>query len=193
MKQEVSDMANAAQNSRIILTYEDYLKLPNDRNRYEILEGALIVTPAPTPFHQKVSRNLEFLLFSHIRKHKSGEILNAPIDVIFNEITVVQPDLVYLSREKGGILTGRGIEGAPDLIVEILSSSSLKYDRVSKFHAYARHGVEWYWIVNPDERTIEEYRLEEDQYKLSGAFVGSHKFRPGLFPDLEIDLSEVWD
>lgn len=185
-------MADPVRNRRVVLTYEDYLSLPNDRNRYEILEGELIVTPSPSLRHQEVSRNLLFLLFSHIKKKNLGRILYAPMDVILDNTTVVQPDLAFVSSQNDQICADRGIEGVPDLIVEILSAYSQKYDRMSKLQIYARYGVKWYWIVEPYEKTLEEYRLGEGFYDLLGTCRENEIFRPGIFPELEIDLSEVW-
>lgn len=185
-------MADPVFKKDAILTYEDYLSLPDDRNRYEILEGDLVVTPAPSPKHQMVSANLEFILLSHVKENKAGLILNAPIDVILNESTIVQPDIIFISGERREIITERGIEAAPDLVVEILSPGSSKFDRISKFQIYAKRGVRWYWIVNPDDETLEEYELVERAYRRTGSLVGKQIFEPALFPGLAIDLSEVW-
>jgi Uma2 family endonuclease len=185
-------MADALHNNRVVLTYEDYLSLPNDRNRYEILEGELFMTPAPSLKHQEVSRNLEFLLFSHIKTNNLGKIFYAPVDVILDESTIVQPDLAFISAGRDEVYSRRGIEGAPDLIVEIVSPGTLKFDRVSKCQIYARYGVKWYWIVNPDDRTLDEYELRENCYNLSGSYSGDMTFNPRLFPGLQMDLSEIW-
>jgi len=185
-------MADPLRKNRIVLTYDDYAVLPNDRNRYEILEGDLIVTPSPTTNHQRVSRNLGFILFSHIKKNSSGELLYAPMDVILDESTVVQPDIIFILKEHLHILSKRGVDGAPDLLIEIMSPSTVKYDRLSKKQLYARYGVRWFWIVDPDEKKVEEYEREGESYTLVAGRSEKDSFTPGIFPELTMDLSEVW-
>jgi Uma2 family endonuclease len=185
-------MADPMRNNKIVLTYDDYISLPNDRNRYEILEGELIETPSPTTNHQRVSRNLEFVLFSHIKHTNCGEILDAPMDVILDESTVVQPDIIFIAKERFHILSKRGVDGAPDLLIEILSPATAKYDRISKMQLYARFGVQWFWIVDPDGRKVEEFERDGESYTPKSAHSGKERFTPAIFPELTIDLSEVW-
>ena len=117
-----ADSRSAPTNSR--LTYEDYLSLPDDGRRYEILDGELAVTASPTTLHQRVSRNLEFLLHREVQARGLGEVFDAPVDVILDESTVVVPDLAFVSKDRSSIVGERAIEGAPDLTVEILSAST---------------------------------------------------------------------
>lgn len=177
---------------RIQLTYDDYVSLPADGRRYEILDGELAVTPAPTTKHQMVSRNLEWVLHGHAREMGSGTVLDAPIDVILSPVTVVQPDLLFVRSGREAIVKERGIEGAPDLIVEILSPSSMRQDRVVKAALYARSGVAHYWIVDPEARTVELYEIEAEAYRLIRKATAQDILRPPLFPGLEIDLGEIW-
>jgi Uma2 family endonuclease len=177
---------------RIKLTYDDYASLPRDGRRYEILGGELAVTPAPSSRHQMVLRNLAWVLHGHVRVRGLGNVLFAPIDVILSTTTVVQPDLLFVRSGREVVVTERGIEGAPDLIVEILSPSSARQDRIVKGALYARHGVRHYWIVDPEARGIELYELEEEAYRLIAKAAGEEPFSPSLFPGLEIDLGEVW-
>lgn len=176
----------------IRLTYEDYLQLPDDRNRYEILDGELAVTPAPAPEHQMVSRNLEWILHRYVTEHRLGQVLNAPIDVILGRTAVVQPDLLFLAAGRESLITERAIEGPPDLIVEIVSPSSADRDREAKAKLYARFGVRHYWIVDPEARTMDLYRLSGRGYRVVSRHRGGAKARPELFPGLEVDLSNVW-
>ena len=189
----MSAMPDRVPVGRIKLTYEDYASLPEDGRRYEILDGELAVTPAPSPKHQLVSGNLEWALRGHVRQKGLGTVLDAPIDVILSTITIVQPDLLFIRSDREAIVKERGIEGAPDLIVEILSPSSTRQDRVVKAALYARHGVGHYWIVDPEARAIELYELEEEAYRLAVKVAGGEILRPSLFPGLEIDLGEIWD
>jgi Uma2 family endonuclease len=175
------------------LTYEDYVELPDDGKRYEILDGELFVTPAPVPRHQRVSRNLQWILEGHIRSRRLGELFNSPIDLILSDTTVAQPDLLFIRGGRESIVTGRAVEGPPDLIVEILSPSSIRKDRKTKAMLYARFGIDHYWIVDPDGRTIEVYERDGDGYRLATRDEGDEIVRPSIFPGLEIDLREVWD
>jgi Uma2 family endonuclease len=177
---------------RIRLCYDDYVGLPADGRRYEILDGELFVTPAPSSRHQQVSINLAFLLVQHVRARHLGRILDAPIDVIFEPTTVAQPDIVFIRTERDAIVADRGIEGSPDLVVEILSPSSVRQDRITKAALYARFGVPYYWIVDPDAGTVELYELAGDAYRLVAKESGDARIRPALFPGLAIDLVEVF-
>lgn len=177
---------------KILLTYEDYLDLPNDRNRYEILEGELFVAPAPSPRYQLVSRNLQFAIHQFARQHTFGEVFAAPIDLILEATTVAQPDLVFVARDRLSIVTMKGVEGAPDLVIEILSPTTIKADRTTKARLYARHGIRHYWIVDPESRTLEAYELAGDVYRLIATAAGESLFSPGLFPGLTIPLADIW-
>jgi Uma2 family endonuclease len=173
-------------------TYADYCALPEDGSRYELLEGDLEVTPAPNLRHQKISRELTFVLLGHIKAADLGELFAAPVDVIFDEKTILQPDIIFVARERCAILSERGVEGPPDLVVEILSSTTSRKDRILKMRLYAKHGVKWYWLVDPDARTLEELNLVREHYSLTGACQSGESFTPGIFPGLAIDLRELF-
>lgn len=177
---------------RTILTYKDYEALPADGRRYELHEGELSVTPAPSPKHQQVSRNLLLLLHHHVKTHGLGEVLYAPIDCILSDITIVQPDIVYLETGRLSTITSRGIEGAPTLVIEIVSPSTIQIDRAVKFQLYARYGVPYYWIVDPDARSIEAYRLMEGTYQLTGRLEGSEPVSLPPFLDLALVPASLW-
>ncbi len=176
------------------LTYEDYVDLPDDGRRYEILAGELEVSPAPAPRHQGVSGNLLVILHAHVRERNLGSVYHAPIDVILARTTVVQPDLVYVATNREAIITERAIEGPPDLAVEILSSWSVSRDRGKKAGLYARFGIRHFWIADPRARLLDLYEVAERgrKYRLIGRYEGDVRLRPALFPDLEIDLGRVW-
>lgn len=177
---------------KIVLTYEDYLELPNDGNRYEILEGVLHVTPSPTTRHQRVSRNLQRVIDAFVFQNKLGEVFYAPLDVIFSNISITQPDLIYISNARKEIITDKNIAGAPDLVVEILSPATARTDKITKAQVYARYGVAYYWLVDPEENRIEEYRLEQDGFAPVSRAEGGILFRPEVFPGLTVDLGQVW-
>jgi|OM-RGC.v1.018329288 Uma2 family endonuclease len=176
----------------IILTYDDYLQLPDDGKRYEILEGVLHVTPSLTTRHQRVSRNLHFILHAHVTENNLGEVFFAPLDVVFSNISVTQPDLLYVSRERQNVITEKNIAGAPDLVVEILSPSTSGVDQVTKAQVYARYGVPYYWVVDPEGKTVDEFRLERGIYMPVRRWEQNAHFTPELFPGLVVELEKVW-
>ncbi|OHB99635.1 MAG: hypothetical protein A2Z57_09030 [Planctomycetes bacterium RIFCSPHIGHO2_12_39_6] len=145
-------------------TYGDYLQI-DDNNRYEIYKGELIMVPAPSSWHQRYSRNIEFLMWSYVKEKGLGEVLYAPLDVIFTEDNVYQPDIVFVSKENMHIIKDRGVFGAPDLIVEIISPGTAIYDVVDKREIYEGYGVKELWFVNPDEKAVEVLVLKDGVYK----------------------------
>ena len=177
---------------RIRLTYDDYVELPDDGKRYEILDGDLEVTPSPTTVHQRVSRKLLRILDDYVSDNALGEIFDAPTDVILAETTIVVPDLLFVAAARSSIIKRRAVEGAPDLIVEILSKSTARRDRTRKASVYARLGVPHYWLVEPDERYVETYAMGKRRYRRTGRVAGITKFCSEPFPDLVIDLAKVW-
>jgi Uma2 family endonuclease len=178
---------------RVILSYKDYAVLPADGRRYEIHEGELSVTPAPSPQHQRILGNLNEMLRQHIKARNLGEVFFAPIDCILGETTVVQPDLVYLDRTRIGGISQRGIEGPPTLVVEILSPTTMLIDRSTKLQLYARHGVPFYWIVDPEARTIEAYRLSANGYQLAGQATGAQPVTLLPFSDLILVPASIFE
>ena len=135
------------------LTYEDYRKTPDDE-RWELLDGELVMAPSPTTAHQKVSRTLVRIVEDFVTQMQLGEVLNAPLDVVLSNTTVVQPDLLFVSTERQHIVTDTNIQGAPDLVVEILSPSTTSRDWRIKMDLYAQHGVHEYWIVDPEGQRV---------------------------------------
>ncbi len=178
--------------TRAILTYEDYAALPADGRRCELHDGELSVTPAPSPLHQRVARNLLLSLQVHVRDRRLGEILSAPIDLILSKTTVVQPDLLFLAPGDGGAVTARGIEAPPTLVVEILSPGTAHADRDVKRRLYARHRIAHYWIVDPDGRRIEAHELAGPGYRLAATLEGAAPGALPPFPDLTLDPAAIW-
>ena len=177
---------------KIVLTYEDYVLLPNDRNRYEILEGELTVTPAPSTKHQTASGNLFVLLAHYIKQRDLGKLFYAPIDLILESTSVLQPDLLFVSKPRQRIITEKAIEGAPDLVIEILSPGTSRTDRVTKAQIYTRYGVPAYWIVDPEQEVIEIYLLEADGYRLAATLQGKIPMFAPPFKELEIAAGDVF-
>jgi Uma2 family endonuclease len=185
-------MALLAAPRPVYLTYEDYRRTPDDGRRYELFDGEIYVTPAPSTSHQRASRNLEFLLHQHVRQHRLGEIFDAPVDVLLDRGTVLQPDIVFVSRERSGMVSERGIEGPPDLVAEILSPATEEHDRGLKQQLYARHGVRHYWILDTNARSLSELVLTGGAYSVRATTIAPASARTAVFPDLDIDLGEVF-
>jgi Uma2 family endonuclease len=143
-------------------TYAEFARLPSDGNRYEVIGGELYVTPAPRPIHQEVLIALNVVLREFVVRHDLGWVLPAPVDVLFAEGEYVEPDIVFVRRERRGIITDRGIEGPPDLVVEITSDSTARMDRGVKLRQYAQFGVPLYWIADSKAKHVEVYRLLEN-------------------------------
>ena len=179
--------------AKAALTYADYAALPDDGKRYEILDGELFVTPSPTPQHQIVLGNLVSVLRDYVRRRGLGRILFAPLDVIFADTSVAQPDIVYLDHAKMSLMSGRGIEGGPPLLVEVLSPSTARTDRSEKFALYARYGVGFYWIVDPGARVLEAYRLDGASYVLIMRASEAAPCGPPPFDDLGLVVDSLWD
>lgn len=168
------------------LDYEDYAKLPDDGKRYELLEGDLLVTPAPNPLHQRVSKRLQRQLEAYFEERAMGEVFAAPIDVILTSRDVFQPDLVIARPDQ---ISARGIEGAPLLLVEIISPTTQDRDRVMKANRYAHLHVPHFWLVEPDLPRIECYRLQASTYELVIQAQGSASLAHPDFPGLSIQLA----
>ena len=126
-------------------TYEEYYRLNNEQ-RYEIIDGNLLMAPAPDTWHQSWIGALFIILDRHVRSRNLGKVFLSPVDVVLNSENSVQPDLVFLSSANLGIVQRRGIFGTPDLLVEMVSVSSMRRDRYEKKELYARFGVKEYWI-----------------------------------------------
>jgi len=170
------------------LTYEDYCLLPNDGKRYEIIDGELFVTPSPLRRHQKVLANLLYYLTEFVKKLDLGEVYPAPFDVVFSSFDVVEPDILYVSKARASVMTEKNIQGAPDLVVEILSESTAKIDRTTKLKLYARYGVAEYWVIDPASCSVEIYRLVPGGYELAAQLDSSQSLTSPLFLGFTLPL-----
>jgi Uma2 family endonuclease len=171
---------------------DDIWDAPEDGNTYEVVDGDLFVSPPPLEPHQRAGATLFGHVWSYVYPRRMGRVYFAPFGVVLDEENGVQPDLVYISNERMGIVVERGVEGVPDLVVEILSRSTQARDRGVKMRRYAKSGVPHYWIVDPRARTLEAYGLGENGYDLVGTFGPGTIFRPQLFPGLEIPIDDLW-
>lgn len=177
--------------TKLKLTYQDYVLLPDDGKRYEILDGDLYVTPSPTARHQKVSFNLELGLAQHVRAHKLGEVFHAPLDVILADDSIAQPDILFVSNERLPIVRD-WVYGAPDLVIEILSPGTRDRDRTLKRHLYARYGVRELWLVDPEARTVETFRLDPASETPPRRFADRDTLTSEVLPSLRLSLDTIW-
>ena len=142
------------------LTYEDYLLLPEDGRRHEIIDGEHYVTPAPLFRHQQIALSLAYAFRTHLAPSRAGVVIVAPFDVVLSESDVVQPDVMFVRTERRHIIRPKNIDGAPDLVIEILSESSRQRDLTIKRKLYESAGVAEYWLVDPDDERVTIYRRE---------------------------------
>jgi Uma2 family endonuclease len=132
-------------------------------------------------------------LRAHVRERRLGRIYIAPLDVILTESTIVQPDIIFVSGDRLEAFSSRGLEGAPTLAIEVLSPSTSRTDRGTKRELYARYGLPYYWIVDPEDRWIEVHDLARGADSVVSRFTGSAFASPPPFPGLLIDASSIWD
>ncbi|HHW06930.1 MAG TPA: helix-turn-helix domain-containing protein [Clostridia bacterium] len=175
-------------------TYQDYLEMPDEPGyRIEILDGILVKEPSPNVAHQRVSRRLQRILEDYFwQEDPEGEIFNAPLDVTFHDVTVVQPDLLYVAGTQKEIVQDTRIDGAPVLVVEVLSPSTTRKDRLQKLQIYQKAGVTHYWLVSPEEKTLECFQLRDGVYALVAGGLDDDVVEHPAFQGLSIPLSSLW-
>jgi Uma2 family endonuclease len=175
-------------------TYEDYVLFPDDGRRHELIDGEHCVTPAPVTKHQRISGNIFVILGTYVLKSKIGQLFAAPTDVVLSDLDVVQPDLLFIAKQRVSIITEKNIQGAPDLVVEIVSESSRKTDEMIKRKLYERYRVPEYWIVDPELESVKIYRLSDNGYsRIAELSVEANDMLTSpLFPDWQLPLSLIF-
>lgn len=177
-----------------LLTYEDYAALPADGKRYELVDGALVLMTGPNIRHQVILWNLSGALFNHMRQHPGGRVLFAPFDVVLDVHQVLQPDLLFVSDERKAVLTEANAQGAPDLVVEILSPGTMRRDRGRKRQLYAQYGVKELWIVHQSSRRVDVYRRGARGLLVRAIVVNSGgTLASPLLPGFELPLDELYE
>ena len=172
-------------------TYAEYLTLPVG-SRHQLIEGDLVMSPAPTRRHQTVVKRLFRVLDGFVNSRRMGEVYFSPIDVILSDEDVTQPDIVYISKGRAGLLAPEGVRGGPDLCVEVLSDRTEALDRGAKRVLYARHGVTEYWIVDPEGNTLDVYRLQEDAKASARRLLPADMLTTELLPGFSAPLADVF-
>ena len=166
--------------------------LDEGENRLEIMDGELVRTPSPEMDHQEVAADLGTSLSMFVREHDLGRVYFASTDVMFSDANVAQPDLLYISKERQHIRTQTSIQGAPDLIVEILSPSSARWDWGHKRELYARHGVREYWIVDPTNHLVTVMELQDGKLEIDQTVIADKTAHSSALEGFEIDLAEIF-
>lgn len=175
-----------------LVTYDDYRNLPNDGKRYEIIGGELFMTPAPGTVYQRISHKILVQINNYVEKHNLGEFFDAPIDVVLSMTDLVQPDLVYISKEREQIVTKKNIVEAPDLVVEILSENTKTVDRNRKKDLYEKYNVKEYWIVDPAEMQVDQFVLQNEQFVLRSKLEKSDTLTSNVIEDLSMNLDKIF-
>ncbi len=174
------------------ITRHEYALIPVGAPNQQLIEGDLVMAPSPSSFHQDILLNLGMIFRDYLRAHPIGKIFVAPLDTYLSDLNVYQPDLLFVRKENLSIVEEHGIEGAPDLAIEILSKTTAKYDLGVKRSVYARAGVEELWVIDPAKRTLALYRLEANPDTPAATYKGRQKFTTEVLPGLTIDLVEVF-
>ena len=178
-------------NPAIKFTYQDYINTP-DGERYELIDGELILAPAPRRDHQRVQLNLGAPMHFFVQSNELGVVYVAPRDVVFSDTYIVQPDIMFISNERMHIDTEAEIWGGPDLVVEILSPSTADRDRTVKRALYARHGVKEYWLVDADEHTIAVLLIGDRGFEQVAAYGEGDTLVSPTLPGFSILVDEVF-
>lgn len=177
--------------NRVRITYQDYLQLPED-SRYEVLEGDLRMVPAPGMFHQRVLSKLYNVVMRHVEPMGLGQVYFAPVDVILSEDAVVQPDLLVVLADNLSIMKPEGVNGAPDMVVEILSPGTAARDRGIKRRLYGRYGVREYWLVDPQEHTVEVTVQRDGAMETYSLVHAGGRVESPLLSGLEIAVDDLF-
>ena len=175
------------------LTYEQFRQLPDDGKRYELIHGEVHLTPPPTTKHQFVLRNLTGSLLQYLAQNPLGELAFAPLDVRLGDDTALQSDLIFISNARTKTIHEAFIEGAPDLTVEILSTSTAAHDRATKLPIYAGAGVPEVWLVDAQAKTVEVLKLQAKKYFVEAVLAGDQILTSNLFPGWQLSLHDLFD
>ncbi len=172
-------------------TYADYARLPEGAP-YQLIHGELVMSPAPSVYHQRLIGRVFRMLDAFVREHDLGEAFVSPIDVYLSEEDTPQPDIAFVANERAGIVGEQQIEGAPDLVVEVLSPSTGYYDLKGKKRLYEAHGVKEYWIVDPKGREVEVYGNTDGGFVLTARAVDEGTVASNLLDGFAVNLADLF-
>jgi Uma2 family endonuclease len=173
------------------LTYDDFCLLPDDGKRREIINGELFVAPSPDTAHQRAVVRLLAHLGQFVESHKLGEVFVGLFDVLLSEFDVVEPDLLFISNARANVLTDANVQGAPDLVIEILSETTEERDRTIKVSLYGKFDVQEYWIIDPEGPAAEVYRRGEKGLELVAKLSATDALNSPLFPGFRLPLRKL--
>jgi Uma2 family endonuclease len=176
------------------LTYDEFQTLPRDGSkRFELIEGEVFMTPSPNTKHQRAVGRLFRLLSDHVEENFLGEVFIAPYDIVFSKWTALEPDVLFIRKERASIVTNSNVQGAPDLVIEVLSSSNKEYDRDTKLRAYEKAGVREVWYFDPEDDTAEILNLAADgRYCVTAQLSGNAAIVSKALPGLSLTLDQVF-
>ncbi len=175
------------------VSYADLQQAPEDGHRYELYDGEAFVVPAPIPLHQLAVHQFGDLLKAYAQQH-GGLVFLSPIDIVFSEFNVLQPDLVFFVNGREQLIDLRqAIRIVPDLAIEVVSPSSVRTDRGKKMQAFARYGVREYWILDPEPRSVEVYGLADAGYLLTETVSETGAAHSTILPDFSAPLHAIFD
>lgn len=172
-------------------TYEDYLNTP-EGERYELIDGELILLPTPNTAHQTVRGNLGTDMYMYAKEGDFGRVFFVPFDIVFSDSDVVQPDILFVSKARDRIITRDNVKGAPELLVEIISPFSAKRDWNDKRELYARHGVIEYWIADPVHKMVSVMLLRDGVLELAGAYVEGDTVTATALEGFRVGVGEIF-
>jgi len=181
----------AQPNPRLKFTVKDYMSMPGDK-RYQLLDGAMILAHSPTTRHQTIAQRLNLALQEFVAAGSLGRLWFAPLDVVLSNHDVAQPDILFVSNERSSIVTDANIQGAPDLVVEILSPGTAEHDRGYKQALYGRHGVREYWLVDPDAETVEVLTLGDQGLTPTATYRRGEVLASPLLEGMSLELDQVF-
>ena len=173
------------------LTYEDYAKTP-EGERWELIDGELVMPPSPREAHQSVQGYLGAPMLLFARENDLGRVYFAPFDVVLSDTDTVQPDLLFVSKERLHIITEANVQGAPDLVVEIRSPSTARQDWTVKRELYARHGVREYWLIDPEAATVAVLLLDDEELKVSAVYGEADTLAATALEGFTVVLADVF-
>jgi Uma2 family endonuclease len=174
-----------------LFTYDDWLNLPSDCYKYEVIEGELITLATPWTMHQIVSGNLLYPMSKYVKENKLGIVVHR-VDVILSMTNIIQPDIIYISNERSHIITEKNIVKAPDLVIEIISEDTKVRDQTTKKALYGKYGVKEYWIVYPDEKKVEQFLLEDKKLISANTFQKTEELSSKVIDGFTLSTDQIF-
>lgn len=176
------------------MTYEEFMALPDDGKHYELIEGELVLNPAPVPRHQWIIGNVHFALRAYFVAHGGGRAYLSPVDVVLSSVNVLEPDVVVILADRLALIGPMNVQGPPSIAIEVLSPGSRRKDEVTKKRLYEQFGVDEYWIADPETETVKIYRRSGDTFDRAieiDTDAGGTITSP-LLPGLALDVTAVF-